>query len=252
MRPEIAKAETLSTANAHSADIYGTSEQNIMREQVLKDRYLIGKEHGVREAKSKYGKIQERAEDVGVKYGSSSYSVRTRLPWLTVLFFLGLLVSSVIGVFESLVSQLTLIVCFQSLVLGMAGNAGTQSLALTIRLIAENGIDKRKNRKLIFKELRTGFFTGIFLGILSFISIGAYVYFLKNESAAYAFSVSGCVATALAVSVSISSLVGTATPIILYRCGIDPALASGPLITTANDLVAVVTYYGLAAWLLVR
>ena len=212
---------------------------------------MIGRECGVRQAKSKAIKNEERAESVRVKSSSySSYSAKTRLPWLTVLFFLGLLVSSVVGVFESLVSQLALIVCFQSLVLGMAGNAGTQSLALTIRLIAENGIDKKKNLKLILRELRTGFFTGIFLGILSFVSIGAYVYFLKNESAAYAFSVSGCVATALAVSVSISSLVGTATPIILYRCGIDPAVASGPLITTANDLVAVVTYYGLAAWLL--
>ncbi len=249
MKFEIAKSETLSTVNAHPADIYDTSEQNIMREQAFKYRSFIGKEYGVRQK----NKNEHNIENVDVEnIRSTSYGVKARLPWLTILFFLGLLVSSIVGIFESLVSQLALIVCFQSLVLGMAGNAGTQSLALTIRLIAENGINKRKNRKLIFKELRTGFFTGIFLGILSFISIGAYVYFLKNESAAYAFSVSGCVATALAVSVSISSLVGTATPIILYRCGIDPAVASGPLITTANDLVAVVTYYGLAAWLLVR
>lgn len=249
MKFEIAKSETLSTVNAHPADIYDTSEQNIMRKQVFKDRSFIGKEHGVRQKK----KNEHSIENVDIEnIRPTSYGVKARLPWLTILFFLGLLVSSIVGIFESLVSQLALIVCFQSLVLGMAGNAGTQSLALTIRLIAENGIDKRKHRKLIFKELRTGFFTGIFLGALSFLSVGAYVYFFKSESAAYAFSVAGCVAAALTFSVSVSSLVGTATPIILHRLGADPAVASGPLITTINDLVAVITYYGLAAWLLSR
>lgn len=187
-----------------------------------------------------------------MKHHDLTSGIKKRLLWLCVLFFLGMLVSSVVGIFESLVSELALVVCFQSLVLGMAGNVGTQSLALTIRMMAESddGDVKRKYRAAVLRELFTGIAAGIFLAALSFVSVGAYICLLRSESAAYAFSIAGCVATALALSVTVSSLVGAATPVLLHKLGADPAVASGPLITTVNDLVAVTTYYGLAAlWL---
>lgn len=188
-----------------------------------------------------------------MKHHGITQSIKKRLPWLCLLFFLGMLVSSVVGIFESLVSELALVICFQSLVLGMAGNVGTQSLALTIRMITKDsdGKDaKRKYRAAMLRELVTGLAAGIFLAALSFTSVGAYICLLRGESISYAFSVSGCVAAALALSVSVSSLVGAATPLLLQKLGIDPAVASGPLITTVNDLVAVITYYGLAVlWL---
>ena len=121
-------------------------------------------------------------------------SIRKRLPWLFILLGLGLVVSSVVGLFENVVAQITLIICFQSLVLDMAGNVGTQSLAVTIRVLMDSSLGARQKGKLVWKESKVGLTNGLILGVSSFILIG-------------------------------------------------------PLITTINDLVAVVTYYGLA-WLL--
>ncbi len=176
-------------------------------------------------------------------------SVRKRLPWLVILLALGLIVSSVVGIFEEVISNLALIVSFQSLVLDMAGNVGTQSLAITIRVLMDEQLSGKQKFLLIAKEARVGLFNGGIIGILSFVIIGLYLFLLKGESAMLSFSVSFCTGIALLFSIFISSIAGTAIPMIFKRLKIDPAVASGPLITTINDLVAVVTYYGLA-WIL--
>lgn len=179
-------------------------------------------------------------------------SVGKRLPWLIVLLGLGLIVSSVVGIFERVVAQLAIIVSFQSLVLDMSGNVGTQSLAVTIRVLMDEQISPRQKFCLIGKEARVGLVNGLVLGLLSFVLIGAYLFLLKSQSALFAFSVSFCTGIALLVSILLSSVSGTVVPIAFKRLHIDPAVASGPLITTVNDLVAVVSYYGLAWVLLIN
>lgn len=119
-------------------------------------------------------------------------SVRKRLPWLLVLLGLGMVVSSVVGLFESVVAQLTLIVCFQSLVLDMAGNVGTQSLAVTIRVLMDSETTGAQKRKLVWKEARVGLMNGAILGAASFALIGAYL-LLRGEAALMAFGVSSCI-----------------------------------------------------------
>ena len=176
-------------------------------------------------------------------------SIKKRMPWLIVLLFLGLLVSSVVGIFEKVVAKLTLIVCFQSLILDMAGNVGTQSLAVTIRVLMDEDISGKEKLQLIAKEMKIGFCNGTILGILSFICIGIFIAVVKGKGFYFGFAVSGCIGVALLVAMVISSMVGTVIPIFFHKIKIDPAVASGPLITTVNDLVAVVTYYGMA-WLL--
>lgn len=176
-------------------------------------------------------------------------SIRKRLPWLVILLGLGLLVSSVVGLFEHVVSHLTLIVCFQSLVLDMAGNVGTQSLAVTIRVLMDEQIHGKEKLFLIGKEARIGLTNGIILGTLSFIFIGLYLFLFKGQPMITAFSISLCTGVALLVSMLLSSVAGTVIPIIFKKLKVDPAVASGPLITTINDLVAVISYYGLA-WIL--
>ena len=180
---------------------------------------------------------------------STLRSVGKRLPWLAILFGLGLVVSAVVGMFESIVADLTLIVSFQSLILGMAGNAGTQSLAVTIRLLMDENLTGAQKFRLILKESRVGLLNGCILGILSFLLVGGYLVLLKDTAATLAFSVSLCTGIAMAASMCLSAISGTSIPILLKKCNIDPAVASGPFITTINDLVAVITYYGLA-WLL--
>lgn len=120
-------------------------------------------------------------------------SVKKRLPWLMILLALGTLVSSVVGIFEGIAAILPILICFQSLVLDMAG----------------------------------------------------YEWY-------GAFSVSGCVGISLLIAMTVSSLVGTIIPMFFHKINVDPAVASGPLITTVNDLVAVISYYGLAYFILIR
>jgi magnesium transporter len=179
-------------------------------------------------------------------------SLAKRFPWLLALFFMGFLVSSVIGAFENVVASLTLIVSFQSLILGMAGNVGTQSLAVTIRTLSDEDLSSKKKISLVLKEARVGLCNGLLVGSLSFVTIGAYLFLLKGENASIAFSVSLCIGIAMLISMLLASISGTAIPMILEKMNIDPAVASGPFITTINDLVAVVTYYGLAWALLIN
>lgn len=176
-------------------------------------------------------------------------SMKKRLPWLMVLLILAMLVSSVVGIFEQVVSQLTIIMLFQSLILDMAGNVGTQSLAVTIRVLTDENLTGGQKLGLVMKEARVGLCNGILLGAVSFAAIGLYIWLLKGKALGFAYAVSGCIGISLLLAMVVSSVVGTSIPLFFKKIHVDPAVASGPLITTVNDLVAVVTYYGLS-WLL--
>ena len=184
-------------------------------------------------------------------------SMRKRIPWLLALLALGLIVSTVIGSFQSLITipQLFILFSFQSLILDMGGNTGTQSLGVTIRVISDDELDKKNRFKFIFKELRVGFFNGLLIGTLAFIAVGIFLTFIspvKDASKYFGFEISACIGIALLCSMVVASLDGTLIPILFKKIGIDPAVASGPLITTVNDLVAVCIYYGVSLLLFVE
>lgn len=179
-------------------------------------------------------------------------SMKKRLPWLIILLFLGMGVSTVVGAFENVVAVLPVVICFQSLILDMAGNVGTQSLAVTIRVLMDENLSSKDKLRLTFKEMKIGFCNGGLLGILALVCLGAYITLFKGYPLTTALFISGCVGISLLVAIIISSLVGTLVPIFFHKIKVDPAVASGPLITTINDLVAVVTYYGLAWILLIQ
>ena len=180
-------------------------------------------------------------------------SVKKRVPWLIALLFMGLAVSAVVRLFEGVVDALPMIVSFQSLILGMAGNVGTQSLAVTVRALGaqeNNGI--KAQLITILKEIRVALFNGLVLGAVSFVMVSAYLLVWASYGTTFVFSAAGCVGLAMYFAMVISGLTGAAIPICLYRLGLDPAVASGPLITTVNDLIAVISYYGLAWALLLK
>lgn len=176
-------------------------------------------------------------------------SVKKRLPWLVILLFLGLVVSTVVGLFETVVAQLTIIMAFQSLILDMSGNVGTQSLAVTIRVLMDERLTGKQKLSLIGKEMAVGGLNGLVIGVFSLVGIGVYLALFKQQPLHLAVAISACIGVSLMVSMVISSFVGTITPIFFKKVGVDPAAASGPLITTINDLVGVVSYYGLT-WIL--
>lgn len=192
-----------------------------------------------------YAKLAGMTAEADLKE-TTAQSMKKRLPWLIILLFLGMIISSVVGAFETVVAVLPVVICFQSLILDMAGNVGTQSLAVTIRVLMDENLTPGQKLALVGKEVRVGLANGLFLGAMAFLFIGLYIGNFKNHSMGNAFLISACVSVALMLAIVISSMVGTLIPLFFHRIKMDPAVASGPLITTINDLVAVVAYYGLA------
>ena len=176
-------------------------------------------------------------------------SLKKRVPWLLILLMLGMGVSSVISMFEKVIVGLPIIVTFQSVILGMSRNVGTQSLAVTIRVLMDEELGFKERAGFVLKEIRVGLCNGLIVGGISVVFTGIFIFVARGQSLATAFAISGCIGGALALAMLISSFMGTIIPIILEKIGFDPAVASGPLISTINDLVAAVTYYGLA-WIM--
>ncbi len=183
-------------------------------------------------------------------------SVKKRIPWLLILLGLGLVVSSIINKFqENIPAGLVIIYSFQSLILGMSGNTGTQSLGVTIRVLADEELTRSAKLKFVFKELRVGLFNGLIIGLISFVLIGLYVTFLTElpkGSPYFGFEISACIGISLVLTTVMASLVGSLIPMFFKKIGIDPAVASGPLITTLNDLISVFTFYGISLLLFVQ
>lgn len=179
-------------------------------------------------------------------------SMKKRLPWLTVLMLLALIVSSVVGVFEKVISQLTIIMFFQSMILGMAGNSGTQSLAVTIRILMDENLTAKQKSMHVLKEMKVGFSNGLILGLCSALIVGLYIMLIKGQAAGMSFAISGCVGASLLIAMTIAAAVGALIPMLFKKINIDPAVASGPLISTVSDLISVVTYYSMSWVLLIR
>lgn len=198
-----------------------------------------------------YAKLGGLSEIVDVDE-SPFYSVKKRIPWLIVLLFLGIIVSTVTGTFEHVIAAIPVVVFFQSMVLDMAGNVGTQSLAVTIRTISDEEMKKKEVRRLILKEILVGFINGLIVAAVGFGFVLCYLSIKQQEIIVGdgfqifdVLKVSGIIATSLLLAMTASSAVGSIFPILLDKMHIDPAVASGPFITTFNDILAVLLYYGL-------
>lgn len=203
------------------------------------------------EMKDDYAKLAglSQSED---ENESTFSSIKKRVPWLIILLFLGVIVSSVIGVFEVVIAALPVVVFFQSMVLDMAGNVGTQSLAVTIRSISNDEIKRKKLWSIVFKELKLGFFNGLIIGVIGFAFVFVYLCIRQQEIVAGVgfqvldtLKVSSITSVSLFLAMIFSGFIGTIFPILLDKIHIDPTVASGPFITTLNDVIAVVVYYGL-------
>ena len=179
-------------------------------------------------------------------------SVKKRIVWLVCLLILGMFISLVVSQFETVIDGIPMIVFFQSVILGMSGNAGTQSLAVTIRGLMDEDLSRKKIAKMVFKEVRVGLINGLILSIISFGAVSLFLYVRNTPILGETLRINdllliaGCVSGALIPAFILSSFIGCIVPIIFKKIKIDPAVASGPLITTLNDIVGIVSYYGLA------
>jgi magnesium transporter len=179
---------------------------------------------------------------------SSSALTRSkqRLPWLMIAVILNLLIASFLSIFEATLAEVTALVLFQPLILGMAGNIGTQSLAVTILgFHLESFDDKKMPKTHILREVSIGFLNSMILSVLSFGFV--YLFLSLNPTGTQSVTaIAFVVFIAVFSSMFISAAMGVLVPIILKRFGNDPAVASGPIMTTINDVVALVIYFGIA------
>lgn len=169
-----------------------------------------------------------------------------RLPWLMIAVVLNLLIASFLSMFEATLAEVAAIVLFQPLILGMAGNIGTQALAVTILGLHLEEIDnKQMPKKYVLKEVIVGLFNSLALGLSSFVVVFAFLILIPIGQQS-AFAMGMVVFLAVFASMFISAIMGVLIPLTLDRLDIDPATASGPIITTINDLVALLIYFGIA------
>ncbi|SEJ54455.1 magnesium transporter [Bhargavaea ginsengi] len=164
-----------------------------------------------------------------------------RLPWLILLLFIGLVSGSIISGFEDTLNQVVALTFFMPLIAGMTGNTGTQSLSLVVRGLATEDLDLKTAIGVVFRELFVGIIIGIICGGL--ISVIAFIW-------QGSFILGIVVGASLVITLIIGTLAGTIIPLVLSRFKFDPAVASGPLITTVNDILSLLIYFGIATMFL--
>ncbi len=178
------------------------------------------------------------------QYESTIKSVKKRIPWLAILLVLDFFVTMVVSTFEQTIQALPILVFFQTVILGLAGNAGTQSLAVSVRKLGQGELKKGKTIIVhLLNELFTGISLGIILGLSAFCFVSLFL-FLRGETQFWIVSFS--VSLAIFIAMGFSSLFGALIPILFDKLKIDPAVASGPFITTLNDIIAVLIYFGIS------
>lgn len=188
------------------------------------------------EASDDYSKLAA-VSDMDTFDKSPLQAAKKRLPWLLILLFLGMITANIIGVFEKTLDQVALLAVFIPLIAGMAGNSGTQALAVAVRGIATGDIEEQSKLKLLIREAGTGLITGVISGVL----VVFLVYFWKGE-----FLIGLLVGAAISSSIVVATIAGSFIPLLIHRMKIDPAVASGPFITTINDIISILIYLGLA------
>lgn len=196
--------------------------------------------------------IQEATEDIeklsasgkAIDFDTKSLvAAYRRLPWLILLLFIGVVSGSIISRYQETLSLVVPLAYFMPMISGMTGNTGTQSLAVVVRGLSYNDLDKKAIFRLIMREFLVGFIIGLICGII--IAIIAFVW-QGNPVLGFV------VGSSLFLTLIIGTLAGTIIPIFLYRMNIDPAVASGPLITTLNDIISLFIYFGIATMFLDR
>lgn len=187
------------------------------------------------EASDDYSKLAGVSVDTFDR--GSLAAAKKRLPWLILLTFLGMLTANLMGMFEATLDQVALLAVFIPLIAGMAGNSGTQALAVAVRGIATGDIEEESKMKLLLREAGTGLITGVVCGAV----VVALVYFWKGE-----LLIGMLVGSAVMGSIFVATLAGSFIPLLIHRLNIDPAVASGPFITTLNDIISILIYLGLA------
>jgi magnesium transporter len=165
---------------------------------------------------------------------------RARLPWLFLGLIGGVGAAIIMGTFDTIIEDFPLILLFTPLIAAMAGNVGVQSSAIIVQGLANDDIKGSINSRLI-KEMLLATLNGIILAVFLF----GFMWFWQQD-----FQTALAVSVSLVAVIIVAGIVGTFIPLFLHKRGIDPAIATGPFITTSNDIFGILIYFIIAKFIL--
>jgi magnesium transporter len=189
---------------------------------------------------------EEASEDIyhmagikedGLLHHPISTVTRLRLPWLVICLIGGLVAAGVVGMFEETITAVVILVAFVPVIMGMGGNIGTQSSTIVTRGLATGSIDIRDAWGLLWRELRVGLSIGAICGV----ALGVIAQIWKGTP-----HLGIVVGASMAATIVVAATLGAMLPILFQRFGVDPAVASGPAITTVKDITGLLIYFGIA------
>jgi len=195
------------------------------------------------EATEDFLQMAGAGKDREILLKSSWENARARLPWLFASWIGGIFAASIIGTFEHLLESIIALAAFIPVIIGMGGNIGTQSSTIIVRGIATGRIEIGSELKVMWKEVRVGIILGALYGLL----LGAFAKFRFIDADPMLGIVVGL---SIGCSMLLAVAVGTFVPMFLRKVDIDPAIASGPFVTTSIDILGVLFYFVIAEYFL--
>jgi len=195
------------------------------------------------EATEDFLQLAGAGKDREILLKSSWENARIRLPWLFASWIGGIVAAFIIGVFDNILENAIALAAFIPVIIGMGGNVGTQSSTIIVRGLATGRVSFENSITVLFKEMRVGLILGILYGML----LGFFAIFQFIDTSPMLGIVVGL---SICVSMILAATIGSLVPLILNRFEIDPAIATGPFVTTAIDIMGVAFYFLIARSLL--
>jgi magnesium transporter len=195
------------------------------------------------EATEDFLQMAGAGKDREILLKSSWGNARARLPWLFASWVGGVAAVAIIGVFKNMLETTVALAAFIPVIIGMGGNIGTQSSTIIVRGLATGRVDIGNNLKIIIKEIKVGLILGVLYGLL----LGVFATLKFVNTTPYLGLI---VALSILSSMIISTFVGTLVPLLFRKLDIDPAIATGPFVTTSIDIIGVTLYFLIASALI--
>ena len=195
------------------------------------------------EATEDFLQLAGAGKDREILLKSSWENARVRLPWLFASWIGGILAAFIIGIFDSLLENVIALAAFIPVIIGMGGNVGTQSSTIIVRGLATGRVIFENSMKVLLKEMRVGLILGLLYGLL----LGIFAIFQFIDTSPLLGLVVGL---SISISMILAATIGSLVPLVLNRFEIDPAIATGPFVTTAIDIIGVTFYFLIAKSLL--
>jgi magnesium transporter len=195
------------------------------------------------EATEDFLKMAGVGKDREILLKSSWENAKSRLPWLFASWIGGVAAATIIGLYENLLETTLILAAFIPVIIGMGGNIGTQTSTIIVRGLATGRVNVGNNMKILFKEIRVGLILGLLYGVL----LGLFTFTRFMDLSPYLGIIVGL---SISISMLIATTIGAFVPLFLNKLEIDPAVATGPFVTTSIDIVGVTLYFLIASFFL--